>query len=65
MATRFFKNLVNWQQDFEIYTDDSALLHDNFQFFISIFYSGENEQEIVDLTVDGIVLIVFVAAQLL
>ena len=46
MATRFlkissngnkiFKNLVKWQQDFEILTDDSALLHDNFQFFISI-----------------------------
>ena len=31
-----FKNLVKWQQDFEIQTDVSALLHDNFSFPFSI-----------------------------
>ena len=48
MATRFlkilsngnkiFKNVVKWQQDFDVQTDNSALLHDIFQFFLSIFY---------------------------
>ena len=38
-GNKFFKkNLANGNKILKSKTDDSALLHDNFQFFISIFY---------------------------